>query len=235
MAWAAILIHPTYNPSMWRWWFVLLLASGALAQSADPTRLRFVTQSLPTGTVGRLYDTTIKVQGGQGPFQWTLTKGALPPGIRLQGNTGAISGTPARVGVFRFSIHVVDQGTNAKIDREFVIEVQGPLLLEWVDPPRLTGNTIAGRIKVTNSSARGDSFDLTVIIVAVNEVGKAFALGYQHFTLAQNVDQVIPFSSTVPNGRYIVHVDAVAEVPARKAIFRARLQTQAPLVVNVNR
>ena len=222
---------------MWRWLFLLLLvlATTAVAQTADPARLQFATKSLPTGTVGRLYDTTIKVQGGQGPFQWTLTKGALPPGIRLQGNTGAISGTPAQVGVFRFTINVVDQGTNAKIDREFVIEIQGPLLLEWVDPPKLTETTIAGRIKLTNSSTRGDSFDLTVIIVAVNEIGKAFALGYQHFTLAENVDQVISFSSTVPNGRYIVHVDAIAEVPVRKAIFRSRLQTQSPLVVNVNR
>ncbi|MGZ4815225.1 MAG: Ig domain-containing protein [Terriglobales bacterium] len=220
---------------MWRWVLVLLLASSAAAQSTDPTRLDFVTKSLPVATIGRTYTTTIKLQGGKGPFQWTVTKGTLPPGIRLQADTGVLNGTPTQTGVFRFIVNVLDQGTNAKISREFTIEVQGPLLLEWVDLPKLNENTVSGRIKVTNSSTRGDAFDLTVIIVAVNEIGKAFALGYQHFQLAHNVEQVIPFSSTLPNGQYIVHVDAIAEVPARRAIFRARLQRQSPIVVNVNR
>jgi len=220
---------------MWRCVFVLVLTTGSLAQSADPARLDFATKSLPVGTVGRSYNATIKLQAGQGPFQWTITKGALPPGLALQANTGVVSGNPEQAGLFRFTLSVRDQGTNTGVSREFVIQVQGPLMLEWVNPASLSENAISGSVKVTNSSTRGDTFDLTVIIVAVNEVGKAFALGYQHFSLAQNVEQVIPFSSTVPNGRYIVHVDAIAEVPARRAIYRARLQTQAPLVVNVNR
>ena len=220
---------------MWRWILVLLFSVTVAAQSADPARLNFVTKSLPAATVGRAYTTMIKMQGGQGPYLFLITKGRLASGLALQSNAGEISGTPTQTGVFRFTLSVRDLGTNATASREFVLEVQGPLLLEWVDPPKLSENTIAGSIRVTNSSRRGDQFDLTVIIVAVNEIGKAFALGYQHFTLAQNVEQVIPFSSTVPNGTYIVHVDAIGEVPTRRAIFRARLQTQSPLVVNVNR
>jgi hypothetical protein len=121
------------------------------------------------------------------------------------------------------------------VRHEFAIEVEGALLLEWVKQPSLAENSIAGSVKVTNNSTRGEEFDLTMIIVAVNEVGKAFALGYQHFTLSQDVDQDIPFTQTVPNGQYIVHVDAIAEVAATRSIYRSRLQTQSPLVVNVNR
>jgi hypothetical protein len=220
---------------MWRWVLVLLFAINGFSQSTDPARLNFVTKSLPAATVGHPYTSTIRLQGGKGPYQWTITKGRLAPGLMLQSSSGEIGGTPTQTGVFRFTLNVRDLGTNAAVNREFVLEVLGPLLLEWVDPPKLNENTIAGSIRVTNSSRRGDQFDLTVIIVAVNEIGKAFALGYQHFQLEQNVEQVIPFSSSVPNGRYIVHVDAIAEIAARRAIYRARLQTQAPLIVNVNR
>ena len=220
---------------MWRWLAFLLLTTNLAAQGGDPARFDFATKALPTATVGRTYNAPIKLQNGQGPLEWTVTKGKLPPGIRLLGNTGVLSGVPTMTGVYKFTLSVLDQGTHNVIQREFKIEVQGSLLLEWVNPPKLSENTISGSIKVANDSTRGETFDLTVIVVAVNEVGKAFALGYQHFDLAQEVEQVIPFSSTVPNGRYFVHVDAVAEVPAVRAIYRAQLQTPPNLVVNVNR
>jgi len=220
---------------MWRCLLLLLLATSVAAQSGNPAHFDFATKALPTATIGRTYNAAIKLQNGQGPFAWTVTKGKLPPGIVLQGNTGVLSGMPTLSGVYKFMLSVRDEASRTIIQREFTLEVNGPLLLVWVDPPKLTENTISGSIKVTNSSTRGDTFDLTVIIVAVNEVGKAFALGYQHFDLAQDVEQMIPFSSTVPNGRYIVHVDAVAEVAATQSIYRSRLQTQSPLVVSANR
>lgn len=230
-----MIVRRSYNVSMWRYFFLLLLATAVAAQDGDHARLDFATKSLPTATTGRSYNVTIKLENGRGPFEWAITKGKLPPGINMLGNTGVLGGVPTQSGVYTFTLTVRDLTTRATAQREFVIEVHGALLLEWVNQPKLTENTISGSIKVTNNSTRGENFDLTVIIVAVNEVGKAFALGYEHFSLAQDVEQTIPFSSTVPNGRYIVHVDAVAEVPERQAIYRSRLQTASPLVVNVNR
>src|SRR5438128_2025851 len=62
---------------------------------------------------------------------------------------------------------------------------------------------------------------LTAIIVAVNETGKAFALGYQHFDLAaKTTEQRITFSSQLPGGRYTVRADAIGEVAARRKIYR---------------
>lgn len=224
-----------YNGQMWRWLLLFLLAIGATAQTENPARLEFATKSLPTAPLGKRYDFGIKIQGGRGPFEFNIVKGKLPPGIVLQKAIGSIDGIPAQTGVYKFTLDARDLTTRQTTEREFTIEVTGPLLLEWIDAPKLSGNTISGSIKVTNSSNRGEPFDLTVIIVAVNEIGKAFALGYQHFTLQQYMDQVIPFSSALPNGRYIVHVDAVAEIAATNTIYRSRLQTESPIVVNVNR
>lgn len=221
---------------MWRSaLFVLLLSTSVVAQTVDSDRFDFATKKLPDAVVGKTYSASIKVQGGRGPFEWTILRGKLPQGIRLQSRTGTLAGTPALTGTYRFTVKVRDLGARTSMGREFVLVVSGPLLLEWVDPPKLTENAISGRIKVSNGSAGGENFDLTVIIVAVNEIGKAFALGYQRFNLAEDVEQEIPFSSTLPNGQYVVHVDAIAEVAATRAIYRSRLQTQTPLVVNVNR
>jgi Putative Ig domain len=230
----------TYNERMCRWLVpILLAASIAAAQAvdiADPaTRLQFATTKLPTARLGKRYDVPIRMGGGRGPFEFTITRGKLPAGIELQRTTGTLTGAPTLTGVYHFTLSVRDETTRETAQREFVLEVTGPLLLQWVDPPKLAGNSISGSIKVTNSSTRGEPFDLTVIIVAVNEIGKAFALGYQHFDLLQDGEQTIPFSSTLPNGRYFVHVDAIAEIAATNTIYRSQLQTPPEIVVNVNR
>jgi hypothetical protein len=73
---------------------------------------------------------------------------------------------------------------------------------------------------------------LTVIIVAVAENGRATAIGYQHFSLNAGTNDVrIPFGSTLPYGAYVIHADAIAEIPKRNAILRQRLQTPLPLQI----
>jgi len=87
---------------------------------------------------------------------------------------------------------------------------------------------------VTVTDGTNTDFDLTVIVVAVNEIGKAFALRYEHLDLKANAaPSEIDFSSSVPRGAYVVHVDAVAEVPSKNAIYRQRLQTASALQVTV--
>jgi hypothetical protein len=104
------------------------------------------------------------------------------------------------------------------------------LAIEWITPPRLQGSSINGSAVVTNWT--DSDFDQTVIVLAVNEIGKAFALGYQHFTLPHKSKSVpITFGSNLPPGQYVIHADAVAEVPEKGAIYRARLQTQDAMVV----
>ena len=221
---------------MSRWLVLLLFATTLAAQTADPSHFAFATTALPNGMLGHPYVFTLKLQNGAGPFEFRLTNGLLPPGLHLNDHTGVITGTPSEVGVFRLSLSVRDLGTNVIARHAFVIAIQNQLLLEWLKPPTLNSNTIAGSVKVTNSSSEGVTYDTTVIIVAVNEIGKAFALGYQHFNLSQGVEQEVPFSSTLPNGHYHVHVDAIAARPNNtRSSARSSLDTPTPLVVNVNR
>lgn len=71
--------------------------------------LTITTLSLPGGTVGVAYPSTpVVASGGATPYTWSITSGALPPGLQLNSSTGAISGTPTASGTNLFTIMVTD-------------------------------------------------------------------------------------------------------------------------------
>jgi hypothetical protein len=201
-----------------------LLAYGQASLQVQP-------QSLPSGSIGKPYSSTIHVTGETPPLQWKVTKGALPPGISLQATSGILSGTPTTAGQYNFTGSVTE-AANKSASGNFTLTIEDYLTVNWKHPPTLKENVLSGSVEISNGSR--ESYDQTVIIVAVNEFGKATALGYQHFNLAPQQKQVVPFSSLLPNGHYIVHVDAVAEISARNVIRRARLQTPNAITENVN-
>ena len=126
---------------------------------------------------------------------------------------------------------VEDSGHPAHtINKEFKAVVIASLLIEWLQPPKVRDNRIDGVVQLSNGSK--DDFDLTVIIVAVADNGRATAIGYEHFPLKSGAASVqLPFGNTLPHGAYVIHADAIAEIPTRKAILRQRLQTPQPLQV----
>jgi len=71
--------------------------------------LTITTLSLPGGTVGVAYPSTpVLATGGATPYSWSITSGALPPGLQLNSSTGAISGTPTASGTNLFTVTVTD-------------------------------------------------------------------------------------------------------------------------------
>jgi hypothetical protein len=146
----------------------------------------------------------------------------LPPGIALD-PAGVLAGAPTAPGQFHFTLEATDSSTTpvAKT-RDYVLTVPPPLTVAWTQPPQVTAaGAIAGELQVTNGS--GGPFDLTVIVVAVSTIDKAFTLGYQHFSFGAG-SQRISFGSTLPRDTYVVHADAVAEDSETGKIYRARLQ-----------
>ncbi len=106
------------------------------------------------------------------------------------------------------------------------------LAIAWASAPQLDVTSISGALSVSNQSET--DLDETILVVAVNEIGKAFAIGYQHFTLARHQLNVpIPFGLKLPPGRYLVHADAIAEVLSTHKVYRAGLQTPPTFVITV--
>lgn len=73
-----------------------------------PIPPRITTTTLPDGTVGNSYTTTVVATGGTGAPTWSVSAGALPPGLTLNGATGAIAGTPTTEGTFNFTVRATD-------------------------------------------------------------------------------------------------------------------------------
>jgi putative Ig domain-containing protein len=207
---------------------VFCLGAFAAAQTAPP--LVIVDESLPSLDPGVEVRFPLSARGGVPPYHWRVTAGTLPEGISFTPE-GVLAGRPAKAGRYAYTVTVEDSATPPnRISKDLQTVVSASLVLEWLRPPQVRGDRIDGAVQVSNGTT--DDFDLTFIIVAINEIGRATALGYQHFTFkAGTANFQIPFGQTLPYGKYIVHADAVAEIPARNRILRRLLETPAPLPI----
>jgi hypothetical protein len=195
----------------------------ALGQKAiAPLTLR--PTKLSKGYLRQPYRFQMGATGGITPLKWQVVAGTLPKGIAL-GVDGVLGGIPTQTGDFSFSLAVTDSDIPAhRAVQQFSLLVVTPLVVRWSRVPRVNGTRVDGSIKVSNQT--GDDFDLTMIVLAVAENGRATAIGYQHFPLQkETLDFEIPFGDNLPNGSYKVNVDVVAEVEATNNIFRSRLVT----------
>ena len=64
------------------------------APNPAPNPLTILTSALPNGQTGSSYSATLTAQGGNAPYTWSLSSGALPAGLSLNSSSGTISGTP---------------------------------------------------------------------------------------------------------------------------------------------
>lgn len=87
-------------------------ASGAASVTVTYPALSVTTTSLPSGTVGAPYAEPLTATGGDGTYTWSVTAGALPPGLSLSSN-GTITGTPEAAGTSDFTVEVSSAGQTA--------------------------------------------------------------------------------------------------------------------------
>jgi hypothetical protein len=179
-----------------------------------------------------VYNVRLLTSGGVPRLHWKIEKGALPPGIQIR-EDGLLVGSAERQGEFQFTLTVRDSGSPQQaVQKSFLIRVRAALTLNWKSPAHVNGNRIEGSVDVSNTTP--DDIDLTFIVLAVADNGRATAIGYQHFSLPQGTnDKELPFGETLPHGGYVVHVDAVGEVAPKNLIYRERMQTPGPLQVTV--
>lgn len=204
-----------------------MVALTALAQ-APP--LSISTEKLPPAVLNHAYGFKIGTEGGVAPVTMKVSGGALPPGLTLDAS-GWLTGAPAEPGSYTFSVEAGDAAKPAHAaSQEFTLRVVRPLAIEWKAAPTVANGGIRGSVEVTNSSEM--AADVTVIIVAVNEHGKAFVLGYERKAMqADAAPETVQFGSTLPAGIYRVRADAIAEVAERGEIWRAALE--APEAVTI--
>jgi large repetitive protein len=88
-------------------------------------RLAITKLPLKAAKVGTAYRGRFRATGGVLPRKWILLGGKpgfLPPGMKLDRKTGALSGTPTKAGVYRLRMQVVDK-LGAKSSAGFILKV----------------------------------------------------------------------------------------------------------------
>jgi len=200
-------------------------AAQAPSVAAGATSLIIQDQNLPEARLWEPYSFQLHATGGIEPYKWLLGSGGLPPGFALASHGELTGGDPQGSFHSDISILLTDSGRPAKtVSKDFVLKTATPLTVDWADRARVNGSRIEGALKVSNQTGR--DFDLTVIVLAINDINRATAIGYQHFSLKRDItDQEIPFGENLARGNYAVNVDVVGEEGISGRIFRARLMT----------
>ena len=204
---------------------VIFLAAGVPSQQRNNGKpAANASFELPKASLWSHYEFQFQSHGGNnGPYRWRLVSGALPHGLKLE-EDGRLSGEINEQQESNFAVLQVDRAGKQEL-LNCILRKETPLMSAWEEKAHVSGNRIDGSVKVSNTTGR--DFDLTFAVLAVNDIGRATAIGYQHFPLRPNTrDMKLPFGDTLPPGNYTVNVDVVGEEPQSRMVFRARLVTQ---------
>ncbi|MES2599017.1 MAG: putative Ig domain-containing protein [Verrucomicrobiota bacterium] len=108
--------------------------------------------SLAAGVVSAPYNQTVTSSGGVAPYLYALSIGALPPGLTLDANTGAISGTPTSSISASFTISATD--ANGCIGtRAYTLPVSCPTIT--ISPPTLPAGLVGAAYSQTVTANGG--------------------------------------------------------------------------------
>ncbi len=82
-------------------------------------QLQILTGTIGDGVVALSYFVSLDARGGDGSYVYTVSSGALPPGLELDGNV--IMGLPSTSGIYPFALQVESRGLTAESTYEVEI------------------------------------------------------------------------------------------------------------------
>ncbi len=176
-----------------------------------------------TGIVKASYTGTLKVSGGTSAYTWTISKGALPDGLKINASTGKITGKPTKAGTFSFTVKVTDKNGVAAT-KTFKVKITQTTLTATIPAtiirgksytwtPKATGGTETykwtiseGKLpdglkinastgKITGTPTKAGTFNFTLKVMDKNSVAatKAFTVKVTQTT----IDGTIPTTGIV--------------------------------------
>jgi len=108
--------------------------SASLSITVSIAPLSVTTTSLSGGVTGTAYSQTLQANGGNPPYTWSISLGALPANLSLNASTGAITGTPTATGTSTFTVKVTDSA-QASATASLSITINGPLAITTTSLP----------------------------------------------------------------------------------------------------
>jgi uncharacterized protein YhjY with autotransporter beta-barrel domain len=132
--------------------------------------------TLPPAPQGTPYRATVTATGGSTPYTYTVTAGALPPGLTLNSSTGQITGTPTTIGNFTFTILARDINGNfgshsytigtARLDPTLDPDVRGLVAAQAASASRFADAQVANVMR--HLEGLHDDFDPCAVNMNIN-------------------------------------------------------------------
>ncbi len=116
-------------------------ALGAVRSASFPLTIYpapVIAANLPQGEVGVPYAGSLNGSQGRPPFRYSASN--LPPGLALDQNTGAITGTPTAAGAYTVRASVMDQNETTAT-QSFILNIAPQVSIATVDLPDGQVNT----------------------------------------------------------------------------------------------
>jgi hypothetical protein len=186
--------------------------------------------TLPNGTVGVFYqqDCSTGINAG---FVWTISQGALPPGLTItnfspgNGQVGRISGTPTTAGTYTFTV----QGMNGPqvATRQYTVTIAPAAVVSLATS--LTSLTFTG-------VAGGELPPLQFPVITTTEVGPpvTFTVQIDDGAGGPQPNWIGSLSSAITPSRLPVEVDPGSlQAGTYRARLRLRVGSGAPLDIPV--
>ena len=102
--------------------------------------------SLTNGTIGTAYNQTVSATPS-GTYNFSVTSGALPPGVTLNAATGSLTGTPTGAGAFSFRITASNGACSGA--RDYSVTINCATLVLGALPSAAAGNAYNQSVSVT--------------------------------------------------------------------------------------
>ncbi len=134
-------------------------------------------RTVPRSEIGVPFQLALVASGGSGTYTWSLTSGALPPGVALGAN-GTIAGTPRAGGTFRFTATATDtEGRKADYPGALNVAQRLAIATQLLRPAKVgrlyrqkivtTGGVIPKVLKIAKGPLpRGIHFDRTLGVLS---------------------------------------------------------------------
>jgi hypothetical protein len=130
-----------------------ILSASATLNVVAPVKVS--TAALAEAPVGKLYSASLNASGGTGAFTWSVTAGSLPADLSVTPGSGTISGTPNKLGTYKFTVHVADAGPPTQFaTKVLTLKVVNALA---VNTSSLPSGTVGATYSQTLSAVGGTS------------------------------------------------------------------------------
>ena len=126
--------------------------SAVLIQQVNPVTITLTPPTLAAGKVGTAFSQSITASGGTAPYTYTLTAGALPPGVTLNPSSGELTGTPSAGGRFAFTLTATDS-TSQSAEQAYTLAIDAAEIT--ITPTTLPAATRGFAIDTTFAAAGG--------------------------------------------------------------------------------